>query len=71
MGAGGCDSLRLPDPEFDPDGVRIPTKTDEQRYVEIEPTGAGMAGIWANIHAPDAAALDQRLDALAGSVCPR
>ena len=56
--------------KFDPDGVRIPPKTDEQRYVEIEPTGAGMAGIWANIHAPDAAALDQRLDALAGSVCP-
>ena len=56
--------------KFDPAGVRVPPKTDEQRYVEIEPTGAGMAGIWANIHAPDAAALDQRLDALAGSVCP-
>ena len=56
--------------KFDPAGVRVPPKTDEQRYVEIEPTSAGMAGIWANIHAPDAAALDQRLDALAGSVCP-
>ena len=41
-------------------------ETDEQRYVEIEPTGAGMAGIWANIHAPDAAALDQRLAGCAG-----
>jgi hypothetical protein len=28
------------------------------------------AEIWANIHAPDGAAFDQRLDALAATVCP-
>ena len=56
--------------KFDPAGVRIPPQTDEQRFVEIGPSSAGMASIWANIHAPDAAALDQRLDALAASVCP-
>ena len=57
--------------KFDPAGVRIPPNTDEQRFVEIEPSSAGMASIWANIHAPDAAALDQRLDALGASVCQR
>lgn len=55
--------------KFDPDGVRVPPTIDEQRYVEVEPTTPGMAGIWANIHATDAAAFDQRLDALASTVC--
>ena len=55
--------------KFDPAGVRVPPKIDNNRYVEIEQTSPGMAGIWANIHAPDAAALDQRLDALASTVC--
>ena len=55
--------------EFDPDGVRVPPEADDQRYVEVGPTIPGMAGIWANIHATDAAAFDQRLDALAVTVC--
>lgn len=55
--------------KFDPDGVRVPPSVDESRYVEVGPTVPGMAGIWANIHAVDAAAFDQRLDALAGTVC--
>jgi hypothetical protein len=55
--------------KFDPDGVRVPPTIDEQRYVEVEATTPGMAGIWANIHATDAAAFDQRLDALASTVC--
>lgn len=54
---------------FDPDGVRVPPDIDEGRYVEVGPTVPGMGGIWANIHAVDAAAFDQRLDALAGTVC--
>jgi hypothetical protein len=37
--------------------------------VDIGETSVGMAGIWANVHATDAAALDQRLDALAATVC--
>ena len=55
--------------KFDPDGVRVPPEVDESRYVEVGPTVPGMGGIWANIHAPDAAAFDQRLDALARTVC--
>ena len=55
--------------KVDPDGVRLPPDIDESRYVEVGPTVPGMGGIWANIHAADAAAFDQRLDALAATVC--
>lgn len=55
--------------KFDPDGVRVPPQIDESRYVEVGPTVPGMGGIWASIHATDAAAFDQRLDALAATVC--
>ena len=55
--------------KLDPDGVRVPPEVDESRYVEVGPTVPGMGGIWANIHATDAAAFDQRLDALARTVC--
>ncbi|MEI6251790.1 MAG: HNH endonuclease signature motif containing protein [Mycobacteriaceae bacterium] len=55
--------------KFDADGVRVPPEIDGQRYVEVGPTTPGMGGIWANIHAADAAAFDQRLDALAATVC--
>lgn len=54
---------------FDPDGVRVPPDIEQSRYVEVAPTTPGMAGIWANIHATDAAAFDGRLDALAATVC--
>lgn len=54
---------------FDPDGVRVPPDIEQSRYVEVAPTVPGMAGIWANIHAADAAAFDARLDALAATVC--
>ena len=39
------------------------------RYVEIVPTEVGMAGVFGNIHAADGAALAQRLEALAATVC--
>ena len=55
--------------KFDPAGVRVPPKVDDNRYVEIGPTSPGMAGDLGNMHAADAAALDQRLDALAATVC--
>jgi hypothetical protein len=55
--------------KFDPAGVRVPPKVDEQRFVKIEPASPGMADIWGSIHAADAAALDKRLDALAATVC--
>jgi hypothetical protein len=56
--------------EFDPAGVRVPPKVDDHRYVEIDAGNSpGMAFVSGHIHAPDAAALDQRLDALAATVC--
>lgn len=55
--------------KFDADGVRVPSDVEKGRYVEVGPTVPGMGGIWANIHATDAAAFDQRLDALAATVC--
>jgi hypothetical protein len=54
---------------FDPAGKRVPGEHTENRYVEVAPTDAGLAGVWAQLHAPDGAALDKKLDALAGTVC--
>ena len=44
--------------KFDPAGVRVPPKVDDNRYVEIVPTEVGMAGVFGNIHAADGAAMD-------------
>lgn len=55
--------------KFDADGVRVPADADKGRFVDVRPTIPGMGGIWANIHAADAAAFDQRLDSLAATVC--
>ncbi|HZC11207.1 MAG TPA: HNH endonuclease signature motif containing protein [Mycobacterium sp.] len=54
---------------FDPAGKRAPRDRTENRYVEIAGTDAGLAGVWAQLHAADGLALDQKLDALAGTVC--
>jgi hypothetical protein len=54
---------------FDPAGKRVPGERTENRYVEIAPTDAGLAGIWAQLQATDGVALDQKLDALAMTVC--
>ena len=55
---------------FDPAGVRVPPKVEDNRYVEVDPgTCAGMAFVSGHIHGADGAALDQRLDALAATVC--
>jgi Domain of unknown function (DUF222) len=55
--------------KFDPAGVRIPPKVEDNRYVEVWPTSPGMAGIASQVHATDAAAFDKKLDALAATVC--
>jgi hypothetical protein len=55
--------------KYDPAGVRIPPKVNDNRYVDIEPASTGMASLGGYLHATDAAALDQRLDALAATVC--
>jgi hypothetical protein len=54
---------------FDPAGVRVPGQRSEDRYVEIGPTGSGLAGVWAQLHATDGAALERKLDAVADTVC--
>jgi Domain of unknown function (DUF222) len=55
--------------KHDPAAVRIPPKVKDNRYVEISETSPGMAGIWANLDATDAALLDATLDAVAATVC--
>jgi hypothetical protein len=55
--------------KFDPAGVRVAPKVDDNRYVDIDPSSPGMAFLSGHIHAVDGAALDQRLDALAATVC--
>lgn len=54
---------------FDPAGKRVPGERTENRYVDIAPTDDGLAGVWAQLHGTDGAALDQKLDALADTVC--
>ena len=54
---------------FDPAGKRVPGERTENRYVDIAPTDDGLAGVWAQLHGTDGAALDQKLDALAATVC--
>jgi uncharacterized protein DUF222 len=54
----------------DPNGRRVPGGQPEQRYVEWFPVVAGMVGMYAQLRSTDAAAIDQRLQALADSVCP-
>jgi Domain of unknown function (DUF222) len=53
----------------DPAGVRVPGNRIEDRYVAIAPNDAGLAGVWAQLHALDGATLERRLDALAATVC--
>lgn len=49
--------------------MREPRQTREDRYVEIGPSRPGMAGIWGNVSITDGAALDDRLDEVAATVC--
>ncbi|WP_039313644.1 HNH endonuclease signature motif containing protein [Mycolicibacterium setense] len=55
--------------KLDANGVRVPPDLTEDAFVQIEPGSPGRATLWANIDAVDGAALDQRLDALANTVC--
>lgn len=56
--------------KFDPAGVREPRSPRADRYVEFGPVStAGMAGIWGSLPVTDAAAVDDRLDAVAATVC--
>ncbi|MFV8307727.1 HNH endonuclease signature motif containing protein [Mycolicibacterium peregrinum] len=55
--------------KLDPNGVRVPPPIDDGRFVQVEPSSPGMASVWANVHAADGVALNQRLDAVADTVC--
>ncbi|ORV23765.1 hypothetical protein AWB98_22720, partial [Mycolicibacterium conceptionense] len=55
--------------QHDPNGVRVPPDLAQDRFVQVDPGRPGAATIWANVAAEDAVALDQRLDALADTVC--
>jgi hypothetical protein len=55
--------------KLDPAGVRVPPKVDDNRYMDIDPSSPGMAFASGHIRAADGAALDQRLEALAATVC--
>jgi hypothetical protein len=55
--------------KFDPAGVRIPPKVEENRYFDVEPASPGMAWASGHLRAADGAALNARLDALAATVC--
>src|SRR5262245_54438048 len=57
--------------KFDPAGVRVPPAVNDNRYVEITPGAAGMADLSGFLRAADGAALDARLEALAGTLCQR
>lgn len=55
--------------DFDPAGVRIPVRVENNRYFEIDPGDAGMAWVSGSLRATDGAALSSRLDALAATAC--
>jgi hypothetical protein len=55
--------------KFDPAAVRVPPKVDDGRFVDIDPSSPGVAIVFGHLHAADGAALDQRLAALAATVC--
>ncbi|MGV0991822.1 MAG: HNH endonuclease signature motif containing protein [Mycobacterium sp.] len=54
---------------LDPAAERIARRADDDRHVEIGPSRDGLADFWGAVRAPDAAALDRRLDQLAATVC--
>lgn len=53
----------------DKDAVRRRKERADDREVVVVDTGDGMAAVYANVLATDGHALDQRLDALAATVC--
>lgn len=56
--------------ELDPAAQRTARESNADRHIEISPGQDGLATVWGSVLAPDAAALDRRLEQLAASVCP-
>ncbi|WP_102140922.1 HNH endonuclease signature motif containing protein [Mycobacterium hubeiense] len=55
----------------DADAVRRRKERAEEREVVVADSGDGMAVVYANVFSTDGRALDQRLDALAATVCDK
>jgi len=55
--------------KFDPAGVREPRPSRDNRYVEIGPGSPGMANVWGSLTLIEGAALDDRIDQVADTVC--
>ncbi len=55
--------------KFDAAGVRVPPEVEDNRYVDVDAASPGMAHLSGHIRAADAATINQRLDALADTVC--
>ena len=56
--------------KVDPAAVRVPPAVDDNRCLDVDPgASAGMAFVSGHVHGADGAALDQRLEALAATVC--
>ena len=55
--------------DVDPAAIRVARSSDADRHVEIGPSRDGLTEFWGTLRAPDAAALDRRLNQLTGTVC--
>jgi hypothetical protein len=55
--------------KVDPAAVRVPPVLDDTRCLDIDPASVGLAFVAGHVRAADGAALDQRLAALAATVC--
>jgi hypothetical protein len=55
--------------DVDPAAVRIARTSDDDRHIEMGPSRDGLTEFWGTLRAPDAAALDRRLNQLTATVC--
>jgi Domain of unknown function (DUF222) len=56
--------------KFDPAGVRVPGRADDNRYVHFQSLKSGLTSLWACVLPADARVLDSRLYELAKTVFP-
>jgi hypothetical protein len=55
--------------DLDPAAERVTRSSPEDRHIDIGPGHDGLAEFWGAVRAPQAAALDRRLNQLAATVC--
>lgn len=55
--------------DVDPAAVRVARTSDADRHIDIGPSRDGLTEFWGTLRAPDAAALDRRLNQLTATVC--